>query len=515
VPSGMSARSDGLTRNWCAQRFVGNMSRRLARPFALVGVGLLLILAAGRPARAGADAGFADLWDVSCGSPGDCAAVGTDNTNGLIFTQTNGAWAPGIRAPLPANAASTPFADVYSVSCPSALNCTAAGTYADTSGSGQGLLLTETNGSWATGTEASLPGNATLRVSQFVRLSSVSCPSAGNCAAVGTYTDTAGSGQGLLLTETNGSWATGSEALLPANALRTKRQMAGLTSISCPTAGNCTAIGTYFDSSSNLRGLLLSEHGGVWATGVEARLPGNAAADGLVNPSGHFNYGLNSVSCASAGDCSAIGEYANTAGNEQGLLLTERNGRWTRGVEARLPSNAAAGSRETYVLFSLSCPSAGACVAVGWYLDRSGYGGPLVVAERNGNWRRGVEPRLPANAVKRGVDIADELESVSCASPGNCTVVGSYSTRSKLEGLLLSEKGGKWSRAAEARLPANATQATFAISDERPALSGVSCASAAHCAAIGTYSSGGVEPNGMLLTETPGGWARGIEASVP
>jgi hypothetical protein len=60
-------------------------------------------------------------------------------------------------------------------------------------------------------------------------------------------------------------------------------------------------------------GLLLSESSGTWATGVEAALPANAGS----NP----DVSLFSVSCASAGDCSAVGNYLDSADNFQGLLL--------------------------------------------------------------------------------------------------------------------------------------------------------------------------------------------------
>src|SRR5207244_10015272 len=70
--------------------------------------------------------------------------------------------------------------------------------------------------------------------------------------------------------ETAGTWATGVEASLPANA----GSIRGVTlnSVSCASAGNCSAAGTYFDSSSHAQGLLLSETAGTWATGVEASL---------------------------------------------------------------------------------------------------------------------------------------------------------------------------------------------------------------------------------------------------
>ena len=92
-------------------------------------------------------------------------------------------WAPGLEAGLPANAASTPIAYLNSVSCASAGNCSAVGYYYDGSVSQQGLLLTETAGTWATGVEASPPANAGSNPA--VHANSASCGAAGNCSAVG------------------------------------------------------------------------------------------------------------------------------------------------------------------------------------------------------------------------------------------------------------------------------------------------------------------------------------------
>jgi hypothetical protein len=102
--------------------------------------------------------------------------------------------------------------------------------------------------------------------------------------------------------------------------------------VSCASAGNCSAAGDYIDSSGHTRGLLLTATTGVWAPGVEATLPANATTGASVN--------LGSVSCAAAGDCTAVGYYFDSSGGQQGLLLTETNGVWAPGVEATLPANA-------------------------------------------------------------------------------------------------------------------------------------------------------------------------------
>src|SRR5438105_2769082 len=86
--------------------------------------------------------------------------------------------ASGVEATLPAGAGSDPAVSLKSVSCASAGNCSAVGDYSDSSNKHNGLLLRETGGTWATGVEASLPANAGS--TPFVALTSVSCASAGN-----------------------------------------------------------------------------------------------------------------------------------------------------------------------------------------------------------------------------------------------------------------------------------------------------------------------------------------------
>jgi hypothetical protein len=115
------------------------------------------------------------------------------------------------------------------------------------------------------------------------------------------------------LTETAGGWSP-SEAVLPANAA-TSGQGAGIGQLSCPSTGNCGAVGSYVDSSGNTEGLLLTETGDTWAA-EETSLPANAKTPNA-SPS------LNSISCTSAGSCSAAGSYADdsSGGGPATLLL--------------------------------------------------------------------------------------------------------------------------------------------------------------------------------------------------
>ena len=427
------------------------------------------------PANAGKNPD-AYVFSVSCASAGNCSAGGSyldssGHQQGLLLSETSGTWAAGVEASLPANAGKNPNVGFDSVSCASAGNCTAVGRYTDRSGHEQGLLLTERSGRWTTGVEASHPANATKNPD--VQLFSVSCASAGNCSAVGDYIDRSVHEQGLLLTERSGRWAAGVEASLPANA--SKNPNVDVGSVSCVSAGNCTAVGSYADNG--FKGLLVTETSGRWAAGVEAALPAGTGTDTFVQ--------LSSVSCASAGSCTAVGIYQDVSSgnyNRHVLLLSETAGTWAAGVEASLPANASTNRKLTSNVFvgSVSCASAGNCSAGGSYLDSSGHQQGLLLTERSGTWATGVEASLPANA---GKNPNVGFDSVSCASAGNCTAVGRYTDRSGHEqGLLLTETSGRWTTGVEASLPANAGKNPNVDVDS------VSCASAGNCAAVGSYT---------------------------
>src|ERR1022692_4250757 len=76
-------------------------------------------------------------------------------------------------------------ADVASVSCGSAGNCAAGGNYADSAGGEHGFVASERNGVWGRAIE--VPGLEALSAGGYSEVLSVSCASAGDCAAGGSY----------------------------------------------------------------------------------------------------------------------------------------------------------------------------------------------------------------------------------------------------------------------------------------------------------------------------------------
>src|SRR6185312_15231011 len=103
-----------------------------------------------------------------------------------------------------------------------------------------------------------------------------------------------GDWQALVVTETNGIW--GTAHTVPGTATLNTGGNAWVSSISCPAAGSCAAGGYYTDDDGYFQAFVVNKTNGSWGTAVE--VPGTAT----LNTGGA---GLDSISCAAAGDCAA------------------------------------------------------------------------------------------------------------------------------------------------------------------------------------------------------------------
>ena len=427
------------------------------------------------PANAASDP-MVTVIAISCASAGNCTIVGSymdssGSQQGLLAIQSAGVWSTATEAILPTNAGGDPAVKLTGVSCASAGNCTAIGSYMDSAGHTQGLGLTETSGTWARGVELIHPAFVNVAADPRISLTAVSCATAGNCSVVGTYLDNNGHPDGMLLTQINGAWGTSpardAEATLPGDAAA--EPAVSLTSVSCGAIGDCVGVGNYTDSSGHQQGLEIPETNTTWGTGRAALLPAGAATNPAVS--------VSSVSCTSAGECAAVGNYNDTSNHTLGLLLSESAGTWITGLAAMLPPDAA--SSPAVSLTSVSCPSAGNCDAVGYYNDTSGDLQGLMVTESSGSWASGVAPTIPADA---GASVFVQLLSVSCADAGDCVAVGNYLDDSFVaHPLLLAQSGGSWSPGVEAALPFGG-QSPFADGET------VACATSGVCAAAIGYT---------------------------
>jgi hypothetical protein len=92
------------------------------------------------------------------------------------------------------------------------------------------------NGTWAAAQEVA----GRLNIGEVARVTSVSCASAGNCSAGGTY-DYGGYFAAFVVSEQNGVWGTA----IDVPGLRHASRDAYLSSVSCASAGSCVAVGSY------------------------------------------------------------------------------------------------------------------------------------------------------------------------------------------------------------------------------------------------------------------------------
>ncbi|MHB1434258.1 MAG: hypothetical protein ACYCVZ_19340 [Streptosporangiaceae bacterium] len=173
-----------------------------------------------------------------------------------MASEKSGHWSRAIEVPGLAALNTKGQAFVNSVSCASAGNCTAGGVYDGASNYpdnyGKGYLVSEKNGVWAHA--IAVPGLRALHVSRYSGVASVSCASAGNCAAGGWYMDSHGNRQGFVAVQRNGALkpATG----VPGLAALNKGGSANVASVSCASLGSCVAGGSYLDGHAHYQGYL-------------------------------------------------------------------------------------------------------------------------------------------------------------------------------------------------------------------------------------------------------------------
>jgi len=424
--------------------------------------------------------GFADITSVSCASAGNCSAVGSyaaaHRQQAMVVNEMNGTWrtakeVPGI------GTLNHGSAQLNSVSCASAGNCSAGGVYVDGSHNRQVFVVNETNGVWGHALE--VPGIAALNQGGNASIESVSCGAAGNCSAGGFYTDVSGNEQVFVVNETRGTWGNAKE--VPGSGALNQGGQAGadLYSVSCRSVGNCTAGGFYADASDNTQPFVVSEMNGTWGTAKQ--LPGITALD-------QGGYGdLEVLSCGSAGNCSAGGIYTDPAGTGGLYVDNQTNGTW--GTPEEIPGFATF-SQGGYEYFTMACASAGNCAAGGLYNS----GQAFVVNETNSTWGHALE--VPGTAALNSGEYAS-VYSVSCASAGNCSAGGSYTDSfGHMQAFVVNETNGTWRGAIE-------VPGTVVLNQGGSAsIESVSCASAGHCSAGGFYTDSSKLSQVFVVNET-------------
>jgi hypothetical protein len=334
-----------------------------------------------------------------------------------------------------------------------------------------------------------LPGLAELAQNGVSRVVSLSCPSAGNCTAGGTYVDSQDQPQAFVASQAHGTW---SAEEVPGTAALNTGGNAGITALSCPSAGNCLAGGYYTADPLRYpwtRAFLIVEQDGIW--GRPQPVPGLPAATKVT-----------AVSCASAGNCGVGGYYyrQGTGSRPSGgwpFVAGETNGTWSN---AQLVPGLAAlgtGAQGTGVE-AISCASAGNCTAGGTYTNKTGGYSTFSVSETAGVWRAAQNIRGTAGDSEDGFH---EVRAISCASAGNCGLAGSISTRGvlKSQAFMATQTGGTWGKAQT--VPGITALNTFDA-----ATTAVSCPAAGECTAGGYYTTNTLDHAAFIVAQHDGIW---------
>lgn len=391
-----------------------------------------------------------DLAGVSCASARDCQAVGSyTNRAGAAVTLAERwdgrAW---IIEPTP-NRNGAAGSALSGVTCLAANSCTAVGGYIDSTGLQYPLAETWDGTAWKL---RSVPNPAG---SSSTFLSGVTCTSSSRCVAVGASFGV--TGPAPLAEAWNGTRWKIQSMPSPANGFAT------MSAVSCSGPVICVAVG------SSIYGTLAEAwNGQTWSVQVTP------------NPS---QSSLSGVDCLSATNCQAVGGYVDSLGTQRALAEA-----WN-GVSWRTEATSDPAGASASALFAVSCPLPRACVAVG-----SSDGVPLAETLQGSSW---ILQTIPAP--NGGSNVS--LYAVSCARTNACRAVGSYTGPASV-GVTLAEgwNGLTW-----------AVQNT-----ENPLgsvggyLSSDACVTATACEAVGYYFAGG---GGGVLAEVWNGTSWRIQTA--
>jgi hypothetical protein len=381
-------------------------------------------------------------------------ASGLGQPRYLTFAPIIGRWSV---VPSP-NSSPNQLNDLYAVTCVSASDCWAVGWHQNDQGVARTLIEHDTGSGW---TVVSSP-NASANTDQF--LYAVSCVAADNCWAAGYWGRLSGfiiTYETLLLHYDGTAWSIVSS---PNAELSSDNVLYGLT---CTGASDCWAVGYYLVSatagSEEPLYLALIEHydGTSWSV-VEAAPPfPDNVVGGIVNV-------LQSVSCISASDCTAVGNYLSPTDFFQTLVEHYDGTLWT------VATSPNPDTTKDNFLYSVTCAAGSGCRAVGDIGSTLAGGFQTLIEENTGSgWIVVASPAIDSGQ--------NGLFAVTCPGANDCWATGTYNNGTTYQTLIEHYDGASWALISSPN----------ASSDQANVLSSVTCSSAINCRASGYYSTGG------------------------
>jgi hypothetical protein len=381
--------------------------------------------------------GSVRLDSVYCTASSDCWAVGVreSKASALLnqFVHWNGKKWAAVAAPNPAGTKMGDSNEPSAVRCTSAVNCWAVGEYDGTTSSGPEAL--HWNGmKWA---QVPVPTPSGTGRGDFTNLIDVACTSASSCWAAGDYGNDGIGGEtefNLLLHWTGKKWF---KVKAPNPAGTKMGYFNFLDAIRCASPKDCWAAGSGgIDSGVSISlDEMLHWNGTKWS-----------AAD-VPSPGGILNGAiseLSGLSCASASNCWAVGDYGGDSINSQESendALQWNGHTWT---QVKTPNPDGTGNGDLNELNSVNCSGPGNCWAVG-NLGTVSSGGAQTGEVLHWKGTKWTLTKAPNPGGTADGD-ANSLESVRCVSQKDCWIVGySQNGDSNDLNLMLHWNSTKWS----------------------------------------------------------------------
>lgn len=313
----------------------------------------------------------------------------------------------------------------------------------------------------------------------------VACASSADCWAVGFYYVDVGHSQTLIQHWDSNAWTIVSSP----NASLTG---SGFGGVACNSSSDCWAVGAYRSDPSG-KNQTLVEHwdGSSW---MIVPSPNISIIDGITDN------GLRSITCISSADCWAVGSYLSDPHVINGYYHTLIE-HWDGVSWAIVPSP---NINDRNSLRSVACAAPADCWAIGSFeqsvFPPPGGAVPQTFAEHwNGtSWTIVSTPNVnPAGGFQ-----SNFVNDVTCASPSDCWMVGSYSDTSNngfTHTLIERWNGTVWAVFPSPSPPRNND------------LSAVTCLSQSDCWTVGVYVLSSAY--GQTLTEHWDGVAWSIVSS--
>ena len=381
----------------------------------------------------------------------------------------------------------SPEAEVLAVACIASAECVAGGFFADAAGKKLAFTMRMTSGEWDVATVAGF-ADGVAGVDPESEVTTIDCAAVGECVAGGNFENPDGYTEAFVMTMTGGVWGlAGPVAYGVASSTEPDDYV---TSVACAAVGECVAGGEFYNSTGWSQAFVMTMVGGAWG-----------AAEPLAFVDAELVYtseAVRTMACGAVGECVAGGDYRNVPQYTPAFVVTMTRGVWGQ-AEAVVVAAGMESPAPRAAVRSVTCASAGECIAGGQFMDTNNDNPAFVMTMSNGEWGE-AEPLL--YTVTENLNSNASVDSVACAAIGECTAGGKFTDiLGGQSAFVMTMVGGEWGEAEPV---------PFAVGSQRSnvdsATTSVACASTGECVAGGYFIDATGNQLAFVATMAGGVW---------